>query len=274
MITQETLTNRTDRLLLILVERKAMQGESRDYWLRPDEELEVRAEIPTDEDHFHLEDIPEGILVGYFGDMEYITVWQGDRELDCGYQRPDGWPEFLLAEVRSLAEQATADHRLYRLNFNREFSWVTGRLPDRRQVLLLPGAEQVFLQVFDVEGRPLEKQTLPLPGWEYEFGSSRLNVQSLYEQLARAIGFVPAPIDVRRFSFSLPNSHHYPLSVQPLPDVSEEQLFSWRRWGYGEHWLDCLEDVIKLREWFTEGRYVLNFGNNYWLDREGKVTDS
>src|SRR5262249_42886423 len=118
---------------VVLIEPQAMQGEARDYWLRPGEALELRAEVPTDEDHFHLKEIPEGLLVGYIGDMEYITAWQGQHEMEWGYQRPEGRPESLLGEVRRLEEQAYADERLYRLNFNRERSWFTGRLPDGRQ---------------------------------------------------------------------------------------------------------------------------------------------
>jgi len=273
MLNRETIVNRSDRLMLVLIEPKAMQGEARDLWLQPDESLELRATSPAEDDHIHIQDIPEGILVGYFGDLELITAWQGERELASGYQRPDGWPASLLAEVLRLEAQAYAEGRLYRLNFDVGRSWFTGRLPDGRQVLGLPGEERVVLKWFDAEGKPLADQEVSLPGWGCEFGSRWLNKKDLDERLGRAIGLVPGPIDVRRFSFRHKGSH-YPLAVEPLPELSSEQLGSWRRHGYGHHWQDSLDHVFEIREWLTEGRYVLHFGNNYWVNRNGEVTDS
>jgi hypothetical protein len=246
-----------------------------------DEALELRATSPADDDHIHIQDIPEGILVGYFGDLELITAWQGERELASGYQRPEWWPASLLAEVLRLEEQANAKGRLYRLNFDASRSWFTGRLPDGGQVLGLPSEERVFLQWFDAEGRPLADQELALPGWRCEFRSWRcesmsrkLNKEDLDERLRRATGFVPGPIDVRRFSLLNKESHHYPLWVEPLPESMSEQLGSWRLHGYGHHWQDSLDRVFEIREWLAAGRYVLHFGNEYWVNREGEVTDS
>jgi hypothetical protein len=266
--------------MLVLIEPKAMKGEARDLWLQPDESLELRATSPADDDHIHVQDIPEGILVGYFGDLELITAWQGEQELASGYQRPEGWPASLLAEVLRLEEQAYAEGRLYRLNFDVGRSWFTGRLLDGRQVLGLPGEECVFLKWFDAGGNPLGDHELPLPGWRCEFPSWRcepksrkLNKEDLDDRLGRAIGFVPGPIDVHQFSFRHKGSH-YPFAVEPLPESSSEQLGSWRRHGYGHHWQDSLDHVFEIREWLTEGRYVLHFGNNYWVNRDGEVTDS
>jgi hypothetical protein len=274
MLRRETITNETDHRMLVLVEQKAMKGEAQDYWLRPAETLELRAEDPTGEDNFHFKEIPEGVIVGYVGDLGLITAWQAERKLDCGYQRPDGWPESLFAEIRRLEEEAYADTRLYRVNFDPARSWFTGRLPDGRQALGLPGEEEVFLQLFDAAGRPLDQQRLSLPGWRCEFDGSWVNEEELWERLRREVGFAPGPIDVRQFSFWAKESQHYPLSVEPLPETSSDQLRTWREWGYGQHWLDSLDSVLDLREWLTEGRYVLHFGNNYWVNREGEVTDS
>jgi hypothetical protein len=260
--------------MLVLIEPKERKGEARDYWLRPSEWLELRAEAPAADYHFHIKEIPEGVLVGYLGDMGLITVWGDGQERNDGHQRPPDWPESLLAEVRRLEEQATAEARLYRLSFNPERSWFTGRLPVGQQALGLPGDERVFLQLFDARGEPGDEREVSLPGWECEFDGSWVNEQDLFDRLGRAIGFVPCPIDVRRFSFCPDDVYLPPLSVEALPKVSSDQLQSWRLHGYGRHWLDSLDNVLKLRAWLTEGRYVLHFGNNYWVNRDGEVTSS
>jgi hypothetical protein len=259
--------------MLVLIEPKAMKGEARDHWLRPGEELELRATSPADDDHIYIEDILGGILVGYYGDVELITAWQGERELSTGSQRPERWPASLLTEVQRLEEQAYAEERLYRLNCNRERPWVTGRLPDCQQILGLPGEERVFLKWFDAEGRPLADHELALPGWRCEFKSHQLSKEDL-DELCRAVGFVPGPIDVRRFSLRNKESRHYPLWIKPLPESMSEQLISWRNHGYGHHWQDSLDRVFEIHEWMTAGRYFLHFGNNYWVNKEGEVTDS
>lgn len=83
---QLVVTNATQRLMLVFTE-----PEAQDYWLRPGESLEVRAEIESLNDDFELEDTRDGVTVWPSDGMGYISTWVGDIELECGYQRPAGW---------------------------------------------------------------------------------------------------------------------------------------------------------------------------------------
>jgi len=80
------IRNETDRLMLVFVE---MEGW--DCWLRPGESAELRAEIDASTDDYELTDNPEGITAWPSRGMGIISVWQGDRQLECGHQRPIGW---------------------------------------------------------------------------------------------------------------------------------------------------------------------------------------
>ncbi|MBI1322849.1 hypothetical protein GC170_06655 [bacterium] len=84
---QRVVTNVTGRLMLLFVE---MEGW--DCWLLPNEAVELRAEVDSPADDFELQDTPEGITVWPSRGMGVITVWQGDREVEIGHRRPDGWP--------------------------------------------------------------------------------------------------------------------------------------------------------------------------------------
>ena len=119
-----------------------------------------------------------------------------------------------------------------------------------------------------------EVLALAVPGWELDFDGAWMNEEDLFERLGREIGFIPAPIDVRQFSFWPRKCDYWPMSVESLPQAMEDQLRCWRHHGYGQHWRDSLDNVLSLRAWLTEGRYVLHFGNNYWVNREGEVTSS
>jgi hypothetical protein len=83
---RRVLTNTTDRLMLVFTE-----PEAQDYWLRPGESVEVRAEVASPGDDFELEDTPYGVTVWPSRGMGYISTWAGGVELVCGHQRLAGW---------------------------------------------------------------------------------------------------------------------------------------------------------------------------------------
>jgi hypothetical protein len=82
------VTNETGRLMLLV-----MEMEGWDCWLRPGESVEIRAEVRSPAADFVLAEEPDGVTVWPDLDMGVIKVWQGDREVEIGHQRPAGWPD-------------------------------------------------------------------------------------------------------------------------------------------------------------------------------------
>jgi len=83
---RRVITNTGDRLMLVFTELEAQ-----DFWLRPGESVEVRAEVTSTDDDFELDDNPDGVTVWPSNGMGYISTWAGGVELSCGHQRPSGW---------------------------------------------------------------------------------------------------------------------------------------------------------------------------------------
>lgn len=77
------LSNPGDGLLLVVTE-----PEGQDFWLRPGETIELRAEIGSDADDFELTEDDGEVTVWPSAGMGYISVWCRGEMLNCGYQRP------------------------------------------------------------------------------------------------------------------------------------------------------------------------------------------
>jgi hypothetical protein len=69
-----------------------VEPEGWDCWLRPGESAELRAVIHSPTADFEIVDNPDGITVWQSNDMETVSVWQENREVQIGYQRPARWP--------------------------------------------------------------------------------------------------------------------------------------------------------------------------------------
>lgn len=83
---RQIVSNTGDQLMLVFTELEAQ-----DYWLRPGESVEVRAEVASPTDDFELEYTRDGVTVWPSNGMGYISTWAGGVELSCGHQRPPGW---------------------------------------------------------------------------------------------------------------------------------------------------------------------------------------
>ncbi len=83
---RRVVTNTSDRLMLVFTE-----PEAQDYWLRPGDSVEVRAEVASPTDDFELEDTRDGVTVWPSNGMGYISTWASGVELACGFQRPADW---------------------------------------------------------------------------------------------------------------------------------------------------------------------------------------
>lgn len=77
------MTNTGMDLLLVVTE-----PEGQDFWLRPGETVELRAEVASEADDFELTEEDREVTVWPSPGMREISVWQHGRPLPCGHQRP------------------------------------------------------------------------------------------------------------------------------------------------------------------------------------------
>ena len=68
------------------------EPEGQDFWLKPGQTVELRAEIEFDEAVFIQEETKEGVTIWPSVGMGYIETYLKDILLECGFQRPHGWP--------------------------------------------------------------------------------------------------------------------------------------------------------------------------------------
>lgn len=64
------------------------EPEGQDFWLRPGETVEIRAEVASASADFDVDARPDGVTVWPSNDMGYISTWSAGKLLECGYQRP------------------------------------------------------------------------------------------------------------------------------------------------------------------------------------------
>ena len=83
---RRVITNTTDHLMLVFTELEAQ-----DYWLKPGESVELRAEVKSETDDFVIEETEEGVTVWPSIGMADIATFSKNEELFCGHQRPKGW---------------------------------------------------------------------------------------------------------------------------------------------------------------------------------------
>lgn len=84
MTRSTTIENRTQKKQLVFIEPEAM-----DYWLKPRDSLELRADVVTFDANFEFCITDEGLTVFPSRNMSSISVHMAGIELKCGHQRPD-----------------------------------------------------------------------------------------------------------------------------------------------------------------------------------------
>jgi hypothetical protein len=77
------MTNTSNGLLLLVTE-----PEGQDFWLRPGETVELRADVESEADDFELTEGDQEISVWPSAGMGCIGVWLHGQPLHCGHQRP------------------------------------------------------------------------------------------------------------------------------------------------------------------------------------------
>jgi hypothetical protein len=83
-----TITNRSKAPLLVQIE-----PEGADFWLRQGEEFDLQAEAKKEDGRMEVQHCDGYLAVFPSRDVGYISVYQKGVELECGHQRPAGWPE-------------------------------------------------------------------------------------------------------------------------------------------------------------------------------------
>jgi hypothetical protein len=83
---QLTIANKSQEKMLVFVEPEAM-----DYWVVPDEEIELVAERKGEKGRFEIQYTEEGLTVLPSKDCGIIFAFKHGKQLETGYQRPADW---------------------------------------------------------------------------------------------------------------------------------------------------------------------------------------
>jgi hypothetical protein len=151
-------------------------------------------------------------------------------------------------------------------------SFYAGHLSAGRQALIAKCVYgYIILAVFDAGGTLLRSMRKDLPSTLLFPGHMRgyyeVEESEFHEYLRREFGYTPGLIRVREFH--LPEEM---LAVYRLPEFYQDFLKDPNGRDFDDELRQYLPDQIK--RWREEGRFVLQWGNDFWLDVNGEVTDS
>jgi hypothetical protein len=147
-----------------------------------------------------------------------------------------------------------------------------GHLPKDRQALIARCVYGCIIVVyFDRGGTLLKTQRTDLPSSLLYSGHMPgyfdVDEDEFHEYLRKEFGFKPGLIRVREFH--LPDEL---LAVYRLPEFYQDFLKDPNDPAFDDELRQYLPGQIK--RWREEGRFVLQWGNDFWLDSSGEVTDS
>jgi hypothetical protein len=174
----------------------------------------------------------------------------------------------MIDRLRELVALASRPERLYPVKTNEGYGFYCGRLANGRQALATLDVRLLLVvTLFDAAGNLVGEEERDLAGrWPTPpHGYPEVDRAELQEYLRDEFGFEPGVIHVRAFVtdrvaiFPLPG--HYQEFVDdpesPSFDTDQRERFP----GYIEEWVEGEE-------------FVLLWGNDYWLDKNGEVTSS
>jgi hypothetical protein len=146
-----------------------------------------------------------------------------------------------------------------------------GHLPDGRQALIARSVYgQLIAAMFDRRGNLIQviHQALPSPPVLPDSDEIReVDETDFQEYLQRKFGFSPGLIRIKEFR--LPNEM---FAVYHLPEHYREFLENPSSPFFGEEERQAFPDLI--RQWNQLGQFVLEWGNDFWLDSTGEVIAS
>lgn len=146
-----------------------------------------------------------------------------------------------------------------------------GHLPDGRQALIGRSVYgQLITAIFDRRGNLMQviHQELPSPQVFPDSDEIReVDEDDFQEYLQREFGFSPGLIRIKEFR--IPKEM---FAVYHLPERYREFLENPSSPDLGEEERQAFPDLI--RQWNESGQFVLEWGNDFWLDGTGEVVAS
>jgi hypothetical protein len=146
-----------------------------------------------------------------------------------------------------------------------------GHLPGCRQALIARSVYgQLIAPMFDGHGNltGIVRQELPSPPVLPDSGEVReVDEDDFHEYLRREFGFSPGLIRIKEF--------HIPqemFAVYHLPQQYREFLDNPKSTAFGAEERQAFPGLI--RRWLEQGQFVLEWGNDFWLDSTGEVVAS
>jgi hypothetical protein len=173
--------------------------------------------------------------------------------------------------LRREAEEAARPDRLFPIRSNKYYGYYAGRLAGKRQALAaLDVRKNLVLAVFDQQGDLLEvKRRTPAPSLKRRPEKKYLavNDREFHEYLHKEFRFKAGRIKVNAFLIAAEG-----LAVHAFPYHYQEFLKN----PYGKIFDNADRDYYPklIREWIADKAFVLDWGNDYWLDNNGEVTSS
>jgi hypothetical protein len=190
-------------------------------------------------------------------------------EISCGHQSRRITQSFGLGVARCCVAEGADD--LFTIQGSPGHYFYGGQLPGNRQALVAQCIDgYVLVAVFDTAGTLQEvvRRDLP-PSLLVDRGVAGYDVdeKALLTYLGRELGFVTGPIHIKAFrvagerfaAYRLP--HHYQefLADPASPVFGDEEREVFPVW---------------IARWLQEGAFVVEWGNDFWMDCHGQVTSS
>jgi hypothetical protein len=158
-------------------------------------------------------------------------------------------------------------NRRYPITSHEAYGFWTGVTPDKRQVLMGLLCPNLVAFFFDADGHLLAVEQRLLTFFQdvtppYNIYDDR--IPAAVDAWQREMSLQPVTITVRKFFV-----HEPYLGVEDYPDHFAE-ILSDPEEGEGEK--EDIRDSMRL--WDQAGQFVLQWGNDYWLNDTGEVVSS
>lgn len=161
--------------------------------------------------------------------------------------------------LRRDAEKAARSDRRYPIRSDSNYGFHAGHVPKKRQALIaLDVSLNLLVAFFDAKGNFLQVERRNL--------SPSLNDRDFQKYLKKEFGFKPGLIRVKAFLIKpeLLAVHAFPSHFQEFLDNPRDGFDAADRDRYPQ----------SIRTWIANKEFVLDWGNDYWLDDNGEVTSS
>jgi hypothetical protein len=172
--------------------------------------------------------------------------------------------------VRVMQRETNGD-LLFPIRSVPERYFYAGHLPEGRQVLIARSVYgQMIAAIFDSGGNLIQviHQELPSPPVLPDSGEIReVDDGDFQEFLRREFGFSPGLIRIKEFR--IPQDR---FAVYHLPQHYREFLENPNSQAFDEEEREAIPGLI--HQWNEWGQFVLEWGNDFWLDSTGEVVAS